>query len=453
MIRKRATIGSRRSGLAVGGIVLLLGLLVVAAVLFSRAVQIERVADDAGVMQAAEQVNTAAAVVQANLGVLLVLSDAESAGIAVGDDLSIAAQDTRDTLDALSQRIAELKALGVASADGLSTIRAEEAMSEVEDLLAAGDIGAAIAVARDQAVGEFISIAEIATTIRDAAASRVAAERAWAGTITQLASWAVALLMPLAGLIIYRIAIRRDLQRRRAEEKLEQEQAALAMKDQFIANLSHELRTPLTSILGFSLELDEGLDHSEIDRRQLREMNSLVLRNTGQLRRMVEDLLIIDQPEPDVHPLVAPVPLARLVESATDVLVHSGVGVAVENGHLPVVADSKALIHVLRNLVANAIDHGAQPVRVVGRVTPMAYEIEVRDNGPGVAEGEVDRLFERYFHDEDRPLVAGTLGMGTAVARKLARGMGGDVGYLREGTETVFRVSLPRDVDRELGAA
>lgn len=109
----------------------------------------------------------------------------------------------------------------------------------------------------------------------------------------------------------------------------------------------------------------------------------------------------------------------------------------------PVMVDSDRAVHILRNLIANALRHGADPVRVVGHRTDERFLRDVRDSGDGVAPERLPSLFLRFVHDSDAALTEGSVGLGTTVARKLAVASGGDVTYFREGQETVFRLELP----------
>ena len=86
--------------------------------------------------------------------------------------------------------------------------------------------------------------------------------------------------------------------------------------------------------------------------------------------------------------------------------------------------DAAALGRVVRNLVENAVRHASGAVRV----TVAAGAVVVEDDGPGVPEGERERVFERFVRlDEARERGAGGTGLGLAIAREIARDHGGDV--------------------------
>ncbi len=428
-------------GTAIGAAIAIIGVLVLASSLFARSVQIERVGMDADILVASQQVNTAATVLQANLGVYLLLRDASEQGFDVGSDFEVATTDLRSTTAALTNRVDDLRVLSPAGASLLDPTRVERILTQIEG---EPDAAVAIELARREMTPALSEIVEIATGIRDAAASRISAERSWAGTLAQLTSWGVALLIPMAALLFYRLVAKRDLQAARLEERLSRERAIIATKDQFLNNLSHELKTPLTSILGFTLAVDDSFeDPDSLDIAVLSEVNDLVLGDAAKLTRMIEDLLVIDKADDQLGLIPATVPSSWLVSESIDTFRRTGVNIEIEGAMEPVSADAEAVKHILRNLIANAVAHGGPPVRVVGRLEADGYFIDVRDSGEGVAEDRLSTLFERYVHDADQPLVEGSVGLGTAVAQKLATAIGGNLVYSRDGNETVFSLQIP----------
>jgi signal transduction histidine kinase len=105
-------------------------------------------------------------------------------------------------------------------------------------------------------------------------------------------------------------------------------------------------------------------------------------------------------------------------------------------------ADALRVRQILRNLIANAIEHGGPDIRIFGDAAGSKYVVSVEDNGPGVPTEIVDQLFARFVSGGE-PLTTGTPGLGLAVARLLARAMGGSLEYQRVANRTAFVVSLP----------
>ncbi len=418
-----------------------IGVLVMASMLFARSVQIERVGADADVLVASQQVNTAASVLQANLGLYLVLRQADEEGLGAGAALQVASADLNSTVMALEDRIDDLRELSPRGASMLDATGIKRSIATIE---AEDNSEVASGIARTEVRPVLSEIIDLGTGIRDGAASRIAAERSWAGTLTQLTSWAVALLIPMAALLVYRLVARRDLQAARLEERLAKEQEIVATKDQFLSNLSHELKTPLTSILGFTLAVDDSFeDPNTVDVSVLSEVNDLVLADAAKLTRMIEDLLVIDKADDQLGLVPETAPISWLIDESLDTFRRTGFDVVVEGEMEPVTVDAEAVKHILRNLIANAIAHGSPPVRIVGKLSGDLYFVEVRDNGGGVAEQRLETLFRRYVHEADQPLLEGSVGLGTAVAQKLAMAIGGEISYYRDREETVFSLRLP----------
>jgi signal transduction histidine kinase len=108
-----------------------------------------------------------------------------------------------------------------------------------------------------------------------------------------------------------------------------------------------------------------------------------------------------------------------------------------------VLGDQLRIRQIMRNLLANAVHHGGETIRVYGDATESSYVISVEDDGEGVPEHVEERLFTRFVHQGDAPLTAGSVGLGLSVARLLAEAMGGSLDYERIIGRTSFVLSLP----------
>jgi signal transduction histidine kinase len=95
------------------------------------------------------------------------------------------------------------------------------------------------------------------------------------------------------------------------------------------------------------------------------------------------------------------------------------------------------------NLISNAIRHGGPMIGVEVTAGDGVVDIEVWDNGPGVPPDQEARLFQRFVHEGSEPLLAGSIGLGLAVASRLVSLMGGRLKYQRFAPKTYFVVSLP----------
>jgi len=251
----------------------------------------------------------------------------------------------------------------------------------------------------------------------------------------------ITLLIPIGAILVYRTVVRRQQRDRRLvfEARLSAEQEYSRSKDEFFGGMSHELRTPLTSIYGLSGHLMESGLH---DPSEAEELIALIHRDSAELFRMVEDLLMaarLDAGLVDVTP--TPVDIAAAFASVINPMKRTGVDVELD-GSATVRGDRCLVTHIARNLLSNAHAHGGDSIRVAIREVDSAIKVEVSDNGPGVATDRVDTLFKPFVHDGAEVLLVGTFGLGLAVARLLVEAMGGTIEYRRADGWSSFVLTL-----------
>ena len=112
-------------------------------------------------------------------------------------------------------------------------------------------------------------------------------------------------------------------------------------------------------------------------------------------------------------------------------------------------SDRLRLRQVVRNLLSNAGKYGGPHIRLLGDEVDGWYEIRVEDDGEGIPPELEARLFQRFLHRGDMPLVLGSVGLGLSIVRALAEGMGGAVWYERRRGWTCFVVRVPLAVAAE----
>lgn len=221
---------------------------------------------------------------------------------------------------------------------------------------------------------------------------------------------------------------------RHAEHELTRQ---LEEREQFIAAVSHELRTPLTSIMGLTEELvNRPLAFGPEEQAELLR---IVASETRDVVDIVEDLLVAARAEAghltvNVEPCDLGAEAQRVAELLGDV--------SIDAGEVPTLADPVRLRQVLRNLISNAHRHGGDNVRVVVAASNGSALVEVRDSGDPLTPEDRDRIFLPYERTRLGGVV-GSVGLGLHVARLLTRLMGGDLTYLHDGIETIFRLELP----------
>jgi signal transduction histidine kinase len=214
--------------------------------------------------------------------------------------------------------------------------------------------------------------------------------------------------------------------------------ADLAEVDQqrrdLIANVSHELRTPITALRAVLENLVDGVEPP--DGATLRTMTSQVDR----LGRLVDQLLDLSRLEAGVVPLERRAfPLAPLLERVVDesrVNADRGLdrdvrlAISVEPIGLLVNGDAERVHQVVGNLVDNAIRHSPDGgrVSVEARDEKGSVRIEVADQGPGIPEGQAQRVFERFYRaDPARSSTDGGTGLGLAIAHWIVDLHGGEI--------------------------
>ncbi len=196
-----------------------------------------------------------------------------------------------------------------------------------------------------------------------------------------------------------------------------------AAKDDFLRGVSHNLQTPLTSIRAYAEQLGEATP----DRRL-----GIIAEQSERLSRMVRQLLTVTRLESGaLKPKSEVVSLSTRARKAWEALGVDDVPFALDDraeGWLAV-ADADQLDQVLWALLDNAVKYGAgTPVRatIVANEADGRVRLTIGDGGPGIAEGDRDRLFARFARGQDADSDGGS-GLGLYVSRELCRAMGGEL--------------------------
>lgn len=201
----------------------------------------------------------------------------------------------------------------------------------------------------------------------------------------------------------------------------------------FVANVSHELRTPLTAIRGYV----EALSEEDVNPEDTRRFVAIITRHTDRMDRLVRDLLRLARLDAGQETLAVVAcetrPLAQAV--ATDLASalaerQQSVDIAIGPGAEIIRGDPARLHDALRNLVANAITYGPEgtTVRIEASRTDGFVTISVLDEGPGIPEEDLSRVFERFYRvEKSRARDPGGTGLGLAIVKHLVELHGGQV--------------------------
>lgn len=240
----------------------------------------------------------------------------------------------------------------------------------------------------------------------------------------------------------------------RIEEAFDQRAESEARLRQFVADASHELRTPVATIRGYAELYRAGAlgQRAELDDAMRRTEQEAV-----RMGSLVDDLLHLarlDQGRPLER---LPVDLVQLADDA----VRDALAVdpdrdvrAVASKPVVVLGDQARLHQVVANLVANALVHApAAPIEVRVRTEDGQAVIEVADEGPGMADVDSARAFERFYRaDASRSRHQGGSGLGLSIVEATVRAHGGTTSLTAApGEGTTIRIELP--LRRPLAAA
>ena len=225
---------------------------------------------------------------------------------------------------------------------------------------------------------------------------------------------------------------------------------------EFVANVSHELRTPATSIAGYAdLLLNSGIAISE----EAKDMVRVIHRNALRLNSLFKDLLTLSKIEAQssempkeglsIYPIVT-----ECIDKQRQRAEARGIGFQVmvpEN--LRVYANRDAMIHIVGNLVENAVkynrDDGLVTVRAEKRQEPNRVLLEVIDLGIGMAPSHLERIFERFFRvDKGRTQKVGGTGLGLSIVKRLVDRMDAKIEVRsRVNRGSIFRLWLDPEQD------
>ncbi len=206
----------------------------------------------------------------------------------------------------------------------------------------------------------------------------------------------------------------------------------LASHRALLANASHELRSPLAR-LRMAIDLYEA-EASEARRAE-------IVRNLAELDELVEDILLASRLD-HVGDIGEKEPVDLLALVAEEGARH---GIEVTGEAAPVTGNARLLARLARNLIQNALRHGAPPVEVEVRREGGRVELSVRDHGPGVPEAERERVFEPFYRPSGRSEEAGGWGLGLALVRQIAERHGARVRQeTPAGGGARFVVTFPR---------
>ncbi len=224
------------------------------------------------------------------------------------------------------------------------------------------------------------------------------------------------------------------------------------MRRNFVANVSHELRTPLTSIQGFAETL---LNPAVTDPLEIKKFLNIIQRHAARLGRIIEDILMLSRIERDQTTNQIELKFERLqpvIASALEMCMPKAEQKQIRlemfcSGDLKAAIDPFLIEQAVINLIDNAIRYSDEGKAIKVTAEPVGFEIHIRvsDEGIGIAEKQLARIFERFYRvDKARSRELGGTGLGLSIVKHISIAHRGHVEVQSQvGRGSTFTIHLP----------
>ena len=228
-----------------------------------------------------------------------------------------------------------------------------------------------------------------------------------------------------------------------------------AVRRDFVANVSHELKTPIGA-LGL---LSEAILGAKDEPQEVVRFASRMQNEAKRLADLVQEIIDLSRLQSsDPLQKAFSVEIIDVVREAVDQAQFSSEqrGITIEIGDIEnatLIGDREQLITAVHNLVENAVNYSPEntKVSIVTRRNGDLAEISVTDQGIGIAESDLNRIFERFYRvDPARSRMTGGTGLGLSIVKHIALNHGGDVKvWSKVGVGSTFTLQLPIAEDEE----
>ncbi|NQT23776.1 PAS domain S-box protein [candidate division KSB1 bacterium] len=223
------------------------------------------------------------------------------------------------------------------------------------------------------------------------------------------------------------------------------------VRSDFVANVSHELKTPITSIKGFVETLKDGAIHDPENADRFLE---IVSKHTDRLNAIIEDLLKLSRLEDEgISIEFEEIEIIKIIKDAIIVCRKKAEQKQIEieikcETDLTVSVNPPLLEEALINLIDNALKYSPEENKIEIKCSQdqKGTEISIEDNGPGIAQKHLPRIFERFYRvDRARSREIGGTGLGLSIVKHIVQAHQGEVSVDSVvGTGSTFRIHLPR---------
>ncbi len=226
-----------------------------------------------------------------------------------------------------------------------------------------------------------------------------------------------------------------------------------AVKSDFVAMVSHELRTPLTVIIGFSETLLRKNETIEPD--QLRHNLEIIRNSSLRLARLIGDMLDLSQMQDrNIKMTWGSFNLKDLADGVVEGLKITRPDLrfelSAEGEAQKVVSDKDRVEQIFINLLGNAVKYSPQGgnVRIASKAVGSEVVISIQDEGPGIPETDLAKIFEAFFRTKDAiNMKAPGTGLGLTITKAIVEALGGWIRVESGGDSrgSIFTFALPRE--------
>jgi two-component system sensor histidine kinase SenX3 len=228
-----------------------------------------------------------------------------------------------------------------------------------------------------------------------------------------------------------------------------------AIRRDFVANISHELKTPI----GALSILSEAVLGASDDKEAVEKFAGRMQIEATRLTDLVQEIINLSRLQ-DGDPLknAQPHSMIELINQAIDGSRLSAEKRKISVVFLPsadysVLGDRGQLEMAISNLIENAINYSPDltQVAIVLTCKDTLVEVSVTDQGIGIPEKDIERIFERFYRvDPARSRATGGTGLGLSIVKHVATNHGGDISvWSNEGSGSTFTIRLPKFIDSE----
>ncbi len=220
------------------------------------------------------------------------------------------------------------------------------------------------------------------------------------------------------------------------------------VRQDFVSNVSHELKTPLTAIIGFA----ETLAEASLSEDERKSFARIIQKNANHMQGIIKDLLLLTSLDrTEIAPMMECTTDRRILQDVKAYTQYKAeskdITVVYEASGETILCNESLVVQAMINLVVNAISYSPEnsTVTVKTRKKGDMLEFEVKDQGYGISEEDIPRIFERFYRvDKSRSREDGGTGLGLSIVRHIAIIHKGTIkAESKLGEGSVFTLSLP----------